>query len=114
MHTVVAEAGNWAYRRTALPPNRIGNDPCKWCYKLGPLIDSEPLVDCLELAARAREPDMRARPCELRGYGYAPIAIERPAGRGQYVRTQLDIAQRAAPLRDALGDRCEVLVAALQ
>lgn len=89
-------------------------DLYKWCYKLGPLIDSELLVDCLELAARARELDMRASPYDLSGYGYAPIAIEQPAGRAEYVRAQLDIAHRAAPLRDVLADRCEVLVAALR
>jgi hypothetical protein len=88
-------------------------DLYKWCYKLGPLINSELLVECLELAARARELDMRASPYDLSGYGYAPIAIEHAAGRAEYVRAQLDVAQRAAPLRDALADRCEVLVAAL-
>ncbi|MCB1292109.1 MAG: 3-methyladenine DNA glycosylase, partial [Mycobacterium sp.] len=37
-------------------------DLYKWCYKLGPLVDSELLVACLELAAAARELDMRASP----------------------------------------------------
>ena len=56
-------------------------DLYKWFYTLGPLIDSELLVDCLELAARARVQDMRASHYVLRGYGYAPIANEEPAGR---------------------------------
>jgi hypothetical protein len=47
---------------------------------LSPLIDSELLLDCLELAAAARETDIRASPYELRGYGYAPIAVEQAAG----------------------------------
>jgi hypothetical protein len=42
-------------------------DLYKWCYKLNPLIDSELLLDCLELAAAAREIDMRASPYDLRG-----------------------------------------------
>ena len=80
-------------------------DCYKWAYKLGPLIDSGLLVDCLELAADARELDMRASPYDLSDYGFEPIAIETPAGRAEYVRAQQDIAERAAPLRAALADR---------
>lgn len=86
-------------------------DLYKWCYKLGPLIDSELLLDCLQLAADARELDMRASPYDLSGYGYAPIPIENPAGRAEYVRHQGTIAQRAAPLRAALLSRCDRLAA---
>jgi hypothetical protein len=57
--------------------------------------------------------DYRRTPYDLRGYGCAPIMIEEPAGRAEYVRAQNDIARRAAPLRDALADRCERLIAAL-
>lgn len=86
-------------------------DLYKWCYKLGPLIDSELLLDCLELAADAREIDMRASPYDLSGYGYAPIAVENTAGRAEYVRCQSVIAQRATPLRAALLARCDLLLA---
>ena len=89
-------------------------DLYKWCYKLGPLVESELLFDCLELAADARALDMRASPYDLADYGFEPIAIETPAGRATYVRAQQDIAARAAPLRAAIADRCdELLVAAL-
>jgi hypothetical protein len=87
-------------------------DLYKWCYKLGPLIASELLVDCLELAADARELDMRASPYDLRDYGFAPIAVETPAGRAEYVRAQHRVAERAAPLRASLTDRCDRLLAA--
>ncbi|MCW2686138.1 MAG: hypothetical protein JWR37_1028 [Mycobacterium sp.] len=87
-------------------------DLYKWCYKLGPLADSELLLDCLELAAAARELDMRASPYDLRTYGFDPIRIEEPAGRAEYVRCQSVIAQRAAPLRDALIARCDLVLAA--
>jgi hypothetical protein len=87
-------------------------DLYKWCYKLGPLIESELLLDCLELAADARELDMRASPYDLVGYGFEPIAIETADGRATYVRAQQDIARRAAPLRSAIGDRCDQLLAA--
>jgi len=79
-------------------------------YKLGPLVSSELLVDCLELAADARELDMRASPYDLSGLGFAPIAIETQAGRAAYVRAQQDIADRAAPLRAALADTCDELL----
>ncbi len=87
-------------------------DLYKWCYKLGPLVESELLFDCLGLAADARELDMRASPYDLRDFGFNPIAIETPAGRADYIRAQQDIAERAVPLRAAIADRCgELLVA---
>jgi hypothetical protein len=85
-------------------------DLYKWSYKLSPLIESELLLDCLELAAAAREIDMRASPYDLRGYGYTPIAVEHAAGRAEYVRCQKAIASRAAPLRAALLARCDLLL----
>jgi hypothetical protein len=85
-------------------------DLYKWCYKLGPLIDSDLLLDCLRLAAAAREIDMRASPYDLSDYGYAPITIETAAGRAEYVRRQSEIAQHAAPLRATLLERCDLLM----
>jgi hypothetical protein len=85
-------------------------DLYKWSYKLSPLIESELLLDCLELAAAAREIDMRASPYDLRGYGYTPIAVEHAAGRAEYVRCQQAIASRAVPLRAALLARCDLLL----
>ena len=87
-------------------------DLYKWAFKLGSLIHSEMVMDCLELAAEARELDMRASPYDLRGYGFEPIAIETPTGRAEYVRIQQTIAERAAPVRADLADRCERLLAA--
>lgn len=84
-------------------------DLYKWCYKLGPLATSELVMDCLRLAASARELDMRASPYDLTEFGFEPIAIEEPAGRAEYIRQQSGIALRAAPLRAALADLCERL-----
>ena len=89
-------------------------DCYKWAYKLGLLVDSELVMDCLELAADAHELDMRASPYDLRDYGFEPIAIETPGGRAEYVRTQQDIAERAAPLRATLADRCDLLLSAVR
>lgn len=69
-------------------------------------------MDCLELAARAREVDMRASPYDLRSYGFEPIKVEEPAGRADYARRQATLADLAVPLRSALLQRCERLLAA--
>jgi hypothetical protein len=89
-----------------------GMDLYKWSYKLSPLIESELLLDCLDLAAAAREVDMRASPYDLSDYGYSPIAVEQPAGRAEYARCQNALALRAAPLRAALLARCDLLLQA--
>jgi hypothetical protein len=86
-------------------------DLYKWCYKLGPLIDSELLLDCLELAAAAREIDMRASPYDLSGYGYSPITGENAAGGAGDGRGETASTQRAAPLRARLLERCDLLAA---
>lgn len=112
-----------AARRNACTPSRgdqsrweqpgcvhANMDLYKWSYKLGPLIGSELLVDCLELAVEARELDMCASPYDLTGYGFAPITIEEPAGRAEYVRRQRVVSERAAPLRRALQARCDLLL----
>ncbi|MGX9792041.1 3-methyladenine DNA glycosylase [Mycobacterium sp. MMS18-G62] len=88
-------------------------DLYKFAYKLGPLVESELVLDCLQLAMDARELDMRASPYDLRDYGFEPIAIETPGGRAEYVRTQQTIAERAAPLRATLTDRCDLLLSAV-
>jgi len=86
-------------------------DIYKWCAKLVPLVDSDLLMDCLEVAADARELDMRASPYDLSGYGFEPITVEEPTGRADYARRQGEIARRAAPLRAALLARCEHMLA---
>lgn len=90
-----------------LPARQHG--PYKWSYKLAPLVGSDLVLDCLRLAADARELDMRASPYDLSAFGFDPIRVEDPAGRAEYVRRQSVVAQRAAPLRAALLERCEQL-----
>ncbi|MFD4180920.1 3-methyladenine DNA glycosylase [Rhodococcus sp. NPDC058514] len=87
-----------------------GMDLYKWCYKLAPLVDSDLLLRCFELAMAARELDMRASPYDLSGLGYAPVAIETPQGRADYVREQSALADRAAPLRAELLEKCRSLL----
>jgi hypothetical protein len=87
-------------------------DLYKWAFKLGALVDSDLVMDCLELAARARSLDMRASPYDLRDYGFEPITVETAAGRAEYVRAQQSIAELAAPLRATLANRCDLLLTA--
>ena len=75
----------------------------KWAFKLGPLVASELVMDCLELAADARELDMRASPYDLRDYGFEPIAVETAAGRAEYVRAQQGVARAGRPAAGGAG-----------
>ncbi|WP_245673245.1 3-methyladenine DNA glycosylase [Nocardia lijiangensis] len=87
-------------------------DLYKWSFKLVPLVSSQLLLECFELACDARELDMRASPYDLGEYDYTPIPIETPSGRAEYVRRQAELAERAAALRGALLATCEKLLEA--
>jgi hypothetical protein len=77
-------------------------DLYKWAYKLSPLVPSELVGDCFELARDIRELDMRASPYDLVALGYAPVRIETPAGRAEYAAVQRTFADRATILRQRL------------
>ncbi|MBW0270247.1 3-methyladenine DNA glycosylase [Nocardia sp. MH4] len=87
-------------------------DLYKWSFKLAPLIPSDLLLDCFELACTARELDMRASPYDLREFGYEPVRIETPGGRADYVRAQAAVAESADILRDRLRRACAELTSA--
>ncbi|WP_120003805.1 3-methyladenine DNA glycosylase [Nesterenkonia muleiensis] len=74
-------------------------DLYKWAYKLVPVVGSDLLLECFDLAWRIRELDMRASPYDLRQWGYEPVRIESPAGRAQYARAQRGFAEEANALR---------------
>jgi hypothetical protein len=85
-------------------------DLYKWAYKLSPAVPGELLADCFELAADVRELDMRASPYDLTALGWAPVAIETPAGKAEYVAAQRGFAARGAALRVRLLDVCRELL----
>ena len=87
-------------------------DLYKWAFKLAPFTPGELVADCFALARDIREVDMRASPYDLRGLGYAPIAIETAAGRADYETHQRAFAERSQPLRARLLALCERLLAA--
>lgn len=88
-------------------------DLYKWAYKLGPAVPGELLMDSFELAWRVREMDMQASPYDLSDWGYAPIRIETPAGKAEYVERQRAFATEAAALRERLTTAIAPLIAAL-
>jgi hypothetical protein len=86
-----------------------GMDLYRHAYKLSPLVPSDLIADCFELASEIRTLDMRASPYDLADLGYPPVRVETPEGRAEYVRAQRDFADRAAVLRSRLIDLCAAL-----
>jgi hypothetical protein len=84
-------------------------DVYRWAYKLSPLVPSELVVDCFDLAAEIRTLDMRASPYDLADLGFTPIPIETPEGRADYVAAQRSFATRAAALRARLIEATRTL-----
>ncbi|MFG2166736.1 3-methyladenine DNA glycosylase [Micromonospora chersina] len=87
-------------------------DLYKWACKLSPLVASELVADCFELAKEIRTLDMRASPYDLSELGYPPVKVETVEGRHEYVRAQRSFAERAAPLRAHLIAECDRLLPA--
>jgi len=81
-----------------------GMDVYKWAVKLGPLVPGSVLLDAFELARDIRTLDMRASPYDLTAWGYAPVAIETPEGKAEYVARQRALSERGQALRRAVVD----------
>jgi hypothetical protein len=77
-----------------------GMDIYKWVIKLGPLMPGEVLLDSFELARDIRRLDMEASPYDLSDWGYAPVEVETPAGKAEYVRRQRGFTAQSNLLRD--------------
>ena len=84
-------------------------DVYRWAYKLSPLVSSDLVADCFELAREIRALDMRAGPYDLAELGFDPVQVETAEGRAEYTRQQREFADRAAVLRRRLIDACRVL-----
>lgn len=92
----------------------VNMDLYKWAGKLAPATPSELLFDCFRLARDIREVDMRASAYDLTGWGYEPIPVETAEGRGVYAAHQRGFTDRAEPLRTALIDLAEQLLALVE
>ena len=88
-----------------------GMDLYKHAFRLTPMIGSDLVADCFELARDIRELDMRAAPYDLEELGYSPVRVETAAGKAAYADEQRTFAERGAPLRARLVEECERLLA---
>jgi hypothetical protein len=86
-----------------------GMDLYKHAFRLSPLVCSDLVADCFELAWEIRVLDMRAAPYDLRDLGLEPVRIETAEGKQEYAAAQRAFAERAAPLRQQLIEVCERL-----
>jgi hypothetical protein len=89
-----------------------GMDLYKHAFRLTPLVPSELVADCFELAWDIRELDMRASPYDFSDLGLEPVRIETQEGKQEYVRAQRHFAERGSPLRQRLIEECEQLESA--
>ncbi|MGZ8735931.1 MAG: 3-methyladenine DNA glycosylase [Nocardioides sp.] len=88
-----------------------GMDLYKHAFRLTPMVSSELVADCFELARDIRVLDMRASPYDLSELGYSPVRIETPEGKQEYVAAQREFAERGTPLRRRLIEETELLLA---
>ncbi|MBL0747289.1 3-methyladenine DNA glycosylase [Nocardioides baculatus] len=88
-----------------------GMDLYKHAFRLTPMIPSDLVADCFELARDIRVLDMRAAPYDLADLGFEPVRIETADGKAAYVEAQRGFAERGAPLRARLIAECERLLA---
>ena len=90
----------------------VGMDLYKHAFRLSPLVSSDLVADCFELARDIRVLDMRASPYDLSSLGYSPVPIETSSGKQEYAAAQRLFAERGAPLRQRLIDETDRLLAA--
>jgi hypothetical protein len=95
-----------------------GMDLYKHAFRLSPLVPSDLVADAFELAWDIRVLDMRAAPYDLTGVRldptgeeWTPVRIETVEGKREYAAAQAGFAERAAPVRAALVEECERLLA---
>jgi hypothetical protein len=91
-----------------------GMDLYKHAFRLSPLVCSDLVADCFELAWDIRVLDMRAAPYDLADLGFEPVRIETAEGKAAYVEAQRGFSERGAPLRARLVEECERLLAVAQ
>ena len=77
-------------------------DVYKWGYKLLPLTSSDFVLRAFRLAREIRQLDMQAAPYDVSSFGLAPVKIETPEGKAEYIKKQLDFAERSNDLRREL------------
>jgi hypothetical protein len=87
-------------------------DLYKHAFRLSPLICSDLVADCFELAWEIRVLDMQASPYDFADLGLEPVRIETAEGKQAYAAAQRSFAERSAPLRERLIAECDRLLGA--
>ncbi len=87
-----------------------GMDLYKHAFRLSPMIASDLVADCFELARDIRVLDMRAAPYDLADLGFEPVRVETAEGKQEYAAAQRAFAERGTPLRQRLIDECRRLL----
>ncbi len=87
-----------------------GMDLYKHAFRLSPMVPSELVADCFELAWDIRVLDMRASPYDLADLGLDPVRIETAEGKRSYADAQAAFAERGSPLRARLVEACDALL----
>ena len=85
-------------------------DLLKIGLKLQSFIDSDLMVDILEIALAARKLDVEASPYDATKYGAGIVPIETNEGRKMYRDQQIVLMQRAEPVRQRLLDSYETFM----
>ena len=85
-------------------------DLLKIGLKLQPFIDSELLVDILEVALQARKLDVEASPYDATSYGASVVPIETNEGRKMYREQQIALMLKAEPVRQRLLEAYNVFM----
>ena len=88
-----------------------GMDLYKHAFRLSPMISSDLVADCFELAREIRVLDMRASPYDLADLGFEPVPIETAEGKRHYAEAQRRFAELGEPIRARLIAECERLLA---
>jgi hypothetical protein len=89
-----------------------GMDLYKHAFRLSPMVPSELVADCFDLAWDIRVLDMLAAPYDLADLGLEPVRIETAEGKREYAAAQAAFAERGAPLRAGLAEWCDRLLVA--
>jgi hypothetical protein len=77
-------------------------DLLKMTLRLQPFVDPTLLRDVLDIALASRRLDVAASPYDATAYGVDVVPIETAEGRGEYRRQQLQLMERADPVRREL------------
>jgi hypothetical protein len=79
-----------------------GMDLYKHAFRLSPMICSDLVADCFELARDIRVLDMCASPYDLSDLGHPPVRVETAEGKQEYAAAQRTFVERGTPLRQRL------------